>query len=76
MYVFIEILFLNQSIFFKYIRFRRQLVKLIDFCLQMTDLNISNDEKQSIESKLSSLIHVIALRKSNSFVFLNNSFFH
>ncbi|CAF3778931.1 unnamed protein product [Rotaria sp. Silwood1] len=42
--------------------FRRQLVKLIDFCLQMTDLNISNDEKQLIELKLVSLIHVITLR--------------
>ncbi|CAF1072516.1 unnamed protein product [Rotaria sordida] len=42
--------------------FRRQLVKLIDFCLQMADSNISNDEKQLIELKLVSLIHVIALR--------------
>ncbi|CAF0795178.1 unnamed protein product [Adineta steineri] len=42
--------------------FRRQLVKLIDFCLQMTDPNIPNDEKQLIELKLVSLIHVIALR--------------
>ncbi|CAF4370790.1 unnamed protein product, partial [Adineta steineri] len=41
--------------------FRRQLVKLIDFCLQMTDPNIPNDEKQLIELKLVSLIHVIAL---------------
>ncbi|CAF2251412.1 unnamed protein product [Rotaria magnacalcarata] len=42
--------------------FRRQLVKLIDFCLQMTDSNISNDDKQLIELKLVSHIHIIALR--------------
>jgi hypothetical protein len=49
---------------FSYIRFRRQLVKLIDFCLQMADANTANDEKQLIELKLVSLIHGIALRKS------------
>lgn len=43
-------------------RFRRQLVKLIDFSLQMADLNTTNDDKQLIELKLVSLIHVIALR--------------
>ena len=32
----------------------------------MADANISNDEKQFIELKLVSLIHVIALRKSIS----------
>ncbi|UJR22584.1 hypothetical protein I4U23_025630 [Adineta vaga] len=42
--------------------FRRQLIKLIDFTLQMADSNISNDDKQLIELKLVSLIHVIALR--------------
>ena len=44
-------------------RFRRQLVKLIDFSLQMADPKISNDDKQLIELKLVSLIHVIAIRK-------------
>jgi len=43
-------------------RFRRQLDKLIDFCLQMADINTSNDEKQLIELKLVNLIHAIALR--------------
>ncbi|CAF0813583.1 unnamed protein product [Rotaria sordida] len=41
---------------------RRQLDKLIDLCLQMADLNITNDEKQLIELKLVNLIHAIALR--------------
>ena len=44
------------------IRFRRQLDKLIDFCLQMADANTSNDEKQLIELKLVNLLHAIALR--------------
>ena len=44
-------------------RFRRQLIKLIDFCLQMADANIGTDEKQLIELKLVSLIHAIALRQ-------------
>jgi hypothetical protein len=56
----IELLFL--IIIFFHIRFRRQLVKLIDFCLQMADPNTSNDEKQLIELKLVSLLHAIALR--------------
>ncbi|CAF1248008.1 unnamed protein product [Adineta steineri] len=42
--------------------FRRQLDKLIDFCLQMADPNIGNDDKQLIELKLVSLIHAIAIR--------------
>ncbi|CAF1011370.1 unnamed protein product [Adineta ricciae] len=42
--------------------FRRQLDKMIDFCLQMADLKKTNDEKQTIELKLVSLIHTIALR--------------
>jgi len=42
--------------------FRRQLVKLIDFSLQMADSKTTNDEKQMIELKLVSLIHVIATR--------------
>ncbi|CAM4796233.1 unnamed protein product [Rotaria magnacalcarata] len=42
--------------------FRRQLDKLIDLCLQMADLNVSNDEKQVIELKLVNLLHAIALR--------------
>jgi hypothetical protein len=44
-------------------RFRRQLVKLIDFCLQMADGDINNDEKQLIELQLVSLIHRLALRR-------------
>lgn len=48
-------------------RFRRQLVKLIDFCLQMADAKTSNDEKQVIELKLVSLIHMIAVRKFRRF---------
>lgn len=44
-------------------RFRRQLVKLIDFSLQMADPKTTNDEKQMIELKLVSLIRVIATRK-------------
>ncbi len=52
------------------IRFRRQLVKLIDFCLQMADSNTSNDDKQLIELKLVSLIHMIALRKSKILLLL------
>lgn len=44
------------------IRFRRQLVKLIEICFQMIDKNLSNDEKQSNELKLTSLIHLIATR--------------
>ena len=44
------------------ISFRRQLDKLIDLCLQMTDSNTSNDDKQLIELKLVNLIQVIALR--------------
>ncbi|CAF4807817.1 unnamed protein product, partial [Rotaria sp. Silwood2] len=47
-------------IFFN-IRFRRQLDKLMDLCLQMADLNITNDEKQLIELKLVNLVHAIAL---------------
>ncbi|CAF2739868.1 unnamed protein product [Rotaria sp. Silwood2] len=42
--------------------FRRQLDKLMDLCLQMADLNITNDEKQLIELKLVNLVHAIALR--------------
>ncbi|CAF1026630.1 unnamed protein product [Adineta ricciae] len=42
--------------------FRRQLVKLIDFSLQMADPKVSNDDKQLIELKLVSLIHVVAIR--------------
>jgi PBP1b-binding outer membrane lipoprotein LpoB len=39
----------------------------------MADANISNDEKQVIELKLVSLIHVIALRKSiSSHIILQN----
>jgi hypothetical protein len=61
---------LKKSVKFLNIRFRRQLVKLIDFCLQMADSNTSNDEKQLIELKLVSLIHMIALRKSNFLLLL------
>ncbi|UJR26497.1 hypothetical protein I4U23_007824 [Adineta vaga] len=42
--------------------FRRQLDKLIDFCLQMADSKTTNDDKQLIELKLVNLIHTIALR--------------
>ena len=37
-------------------------MKLIDFCFQLTDSNVSNDERKSLELKLASLIHLIANR--------------
>ena len=61
-------------VYFLNVRFRRQLVKLIDYCLQMTDSNISNDEKQLIELKIVSLIHAIALRKITSFIYIDKNF--
>ncbi len=53
---------MNISNTFFNLRFRRQLDKLIDFCLQMADLNTSNDDKQLIELKLVNLIHAVAIR--------------
>lgn len=44
------------------IRFRRQLIKLIDFCFQLTNSNLSNDEKRQFDLKLVNLIHLIASR--------------
>lgn len=54
-----------------FISFRRQLDKMIEFCLEMADSKTTNDDKQLIELKLVNILHAIALR---SFVFERKNF--